>query len=235
MSEAWRRSNPTRDHHSRSRLIVETAAERFDLALANGPATPDWYELVIAQPGHDTVGLATPVKARGTIDRLTSDRNRKGRWTFRRPTHDRLIAADGFYALGVYDETEAVQHLELVPAADVATLLEGSWFETDDCEMAHLSWGRVFDDVDRGRGTIADGSGSLQAVAEPEVAPPVDPRPETEGTAPVELVIDPVNSNTGLVIEVTRHLRKKFDLETSIDREHALVYEVEEGHGGETQ
>lgn len=239
MSNARRSLNPTRDNDSRGQLVVRAAKERFNVALADGPATPNWYDLVLAQPGHDTIGLAAPIKARAAIDRMPSDPQRRGRWTFRRPTHERLLAVNGYYALGVYDETGAVQRLSLVPASDVATHVDGNWTETPDCDSAQVSWGTVFndlspsDDVDHGRGPIPDGAGAQQ----PSVtgAAPIDPTPRSDEPAPVELVVDPSNSDAALVIEVIRHLRTEFDLETKIDREHALVYEIDADDRGRSE
>lgn len=148
MSEARRRTNPTRDHNSRCRLVVEAAAERFPATIADGPSTPDYYDLVLTESDHEPVGIASPIKARAAADRLPNNPHRRGRWNFRRQTHDRLLAVDGYYALGVYTETDEVIGVELVPAEDVAEITDGRWRETETTEMVQVSWSRILNDLE---------------------------------------------------------------------------------------
>lgn len=239
MSDAKTVVNATRDNDSRCRLVVDAATERFPATPADGPSTPDWYDLVLTADEHDSVGLATPIKARGCTYRLPSDEHRRGRWNFRGETLRRLLARDGMYALGVYDKHDEISHLSLVPADAVVELTADRWTETDAGERAALPWSAVFneDGIDRGEGPIPDGGMLVEAPdSEAEVeTEPVDPDPAEREPEPTEVVFDPSNCDHAAVAAVLETLREEHELVKTVDEPHAVVYEVEAGYRGETQ
>lgn len=121
------------------------AANRFRLELADEYLC-DGY----ATTGTPGVDEGTPVEVKACMVWIGNGRTSggsesrmRGRWTFS-PTHQRLVEADGEYALVVYDVVDGyvvVLRLALVPATTVDALLP----DTD--ANPKLGWPHVFESV----------------------------------------------------------------------------------------
>lgn len=152
-------------------LTVETSVcERWPELhhVANDDKVPDWYdaittEAIVTGPDARVAGL-TVVEA-GTPIEVKSCRNwiddgRRGRWWIREGAHERLLKADGEYALAIRDDDNDVLRAVLVPAHTVDVLLAGRWTNCGEHHVAErsaqLPWSAVLDpeetDPDAGGG-----------------------------------------------------------------------------------
>ncbi len=121
-------ASPT--NYVRGRSVTHAAAERWPMQpVGDSDRDPDWYDLVTVGP--ETGGR--PVEAKGCrLD--VGARPRPGRFWIKLECHERLLEADGLYVLGVYDDEDRVQAIEIRDAQEVDEALEGRW---TDCGRSH--------------------------------------------------------------------------------------------------
>lgn len=139
---------------------VETAAcDRWDLEhVARDDDGDHWFDAiasteVTASMSGTIVDAGTPVEVKGCAVRVSDgSASRRGRWWFRRDSHERLLQDAGEYALGVYDSDSAdVLRIALTDAQTVDALLSDRWTSCGRDhradQSAQLRWSAVFDDV----------------------------------------------------------------------------------------
>jgi hypothetical protein len=95
------------------------------------------------------VEVGTPVEIKATLpEHQNGERTAPGRWYIKRPSHERLVDANGVYHLNVYAPRPSTPLLAsvVVAAATIDDLLTGYWYQNRGRDVARLSWPRVIDE-----------------------------------------------------------------------------------------
>lgn len=171
---------------SDARAVAKRIGEDVELLVAEvlegvhliPDSTVDWYDAVATvgvfppQPptvfgGICLIWRGAPVEIKAcSLSVSNGDGNRHGRWLFKGRydgQHQKLVDANGIYALAVYREADAylgkeVVGLMVIPAATVDDHLKGSWYDSRrrEGQIAQLSWSKLLDD----RHLLSGGEGS---------------------------------------------------------------------------
>lgn len=144
-------------NRDRGLAVEEFACDRWPVEqVGEGDDSPEWYDLeftadLIAPTAEQViVDAGAVVEVKSCWPRYES---RAGRWWIRRHNHDRLVEADGLYALGVVDRSsEEVLRLGLLGAGIVDAIIDGEWWDPGDGgrsveEFRQIPWTEIFDSL----------------------------------------------------------------------------------------
>jgi hypothetical protein len=143
-------------------LVEQAACDRWHLEhVANNGNEPQCYDAIATEETDvEGVTVGDKIDAKACAVRVKSGSStRRGRWWFSRSNHEKLLARDGLYGLGVYGtDSGNVLRLALIDASTIDGHL--SWSGCGDRhpsdEQAQLRWPEVFTS-----GLQVDGEASL--------------------------------------------------------------------------